>query len=181
MCQRPSKQKQTILLWLIEFAQLGSASTGASYALPHIERKNPYCIYINIHTLSLEPLYSHNSKDMLRQQCCFPPLYWTWKVSWSAAYRQELRLFMSELLTNSVVTQRQEMINTAKRCNVRSGVGVGVLVSSPLNLCCYRKWKYFLNWKCIWRWSRGHRAFFLQKRTEAGLSVPLPSWVSRGN
>lgn len=75
-------------------------------------------------------IFEHISKHILMWEwkCCFP-FHWIWVVSRSAVYTgsetywRGLCLFMSLPLTTSVLTQRQEMIDTAKRCNVRRGGG----------------------------------------------------------
>lgn len=78
---------------------------------------------------------------------------------------------MSVLLTNSVVTQRQEMIDTAKRCNVRRGMFV------VLPLLLVQEVEAFLELKMHLMVEQRQSDVFLIKHTEAGLSVPLPSWV----
>lgn len=106
---------------------------------------------------------------------------------------------MSLPLTTSVLTQCQEMINTAKRCNVRKRGRRGeeggggregkserdtrlAILPCPLFLCYNRKLGYsvkfglFVKQKIhltVWPWL----AFFLRKHTEARLSASLFSCV----
>lgn len=75
-----------------------------------------------------------------------PPFYRTWEVNVSAAvhtgstaYWQNLCLFMSPPLTNSVLTQSQEMINMAKRCGAGRGRVGCIALGQSLHHICHRK------------------------------------------
>ena len=97
----------------------------------------------------------------------------------SGTYWQGPCLFMSLPLTNSVLTQHQEMINTAKRCNVRMGVdgerggSKWVRYPSCISVLRQRSW----NENSTWRFGRDYQVFFYEKHTEAGLSAILSSCV----
>lgn len=127
--------------------------------------------------------FNTSQKHVLTLKSCFP-FQWSWQVSrlavytGSETYRRELCLFMSLPLTTSVLTQRQETINTAKRCNVRRGEGGGgggerKQVSEVLDRLfstLQQEAPAFLELKkkkknpCSWQRGRDSRALFLEDK-----------------